>query len=528
MTNSIRDIEDADCILLIGSNTTENHPLVARRIIRAKERGAKLIVADPREIQLTALADLWLRLRPGTDVALLNGLMHVIIAEGLEHASFIKERTEGFEELCQAVEPYTPAKTAELTGVSEEMIREAARLYAKGPASSIVYCMGITQHTTGVDNVLSCANLAMLTGNIGRPGTGVNPLRGQNNVQGACDMGALPNVLPGYQPVTDEAKRTAVQNKWGADIPGSVGLTVVEMINAAGEGKLKALYVMGENPLLSDPDINHVREALAKLELLVVQDIFPSETAGLAHVVLPGASWAEKDGTFTNTERRVQLIRKAVEPPGEARPDWEIICGLAAKMGLNGFSFSSAEEIFEEIRTVTPQYAGMTYRRLVPEGLQWPCPTEEHPGTPILHSKTFTRGKGKFHPVTFKPPAEEPDARYPFVLTTGRVGCHYHTGTMTRRSETLAQEMPTGFVEVNPQDAARLNIRDGEMARVGTRRGQITLRVRVTERVAPGILFVPFHFLEAAANILTNPALDPVAKIPEFKVCAAAIERLTA
>lgn len=523
MTNSIADIEQAECIFIIGSNTTENHPLIARRVMRAKERGARVIVADPRKIHIANFADLHVRQRPGTDVALLNGMMHVILREGLQDDAFIGSRTENFDAFKETIDRYPPEKAAEITGVAAEDIVRMARTYGQAQATSILYCMGITQHTTGVDNVLSCANLAMLTGNIGRPGTGVNPLRGQNNVQGCCDVGALANVLPGYQPVIDEAKRTGVEQVWGCAIPGRVGLTVTGMLDAAHAGTLKALYVMGENPMVSDPDINHVRESLEALDLLIVQDIFLTETAQLADVVLPAASFAEKDGTFTNTERRVQLVRKAIDPPGEARQDWEIVCQLAAKMGCRGFDFADPAAVFAEIRQVTPQYKGMSHERLGIEGLQWPCPAEDHPGTPILHGKNFTRGEGRLSAVEYKPPQEEPDGEYPFVLTTGRIAFHYHTGSMTRRSETLEGEAPESFVEVNPADAARLGIAHGETVRVYSRRGELRLKAVVTERVPVSTLFIPFHFAEAAANVLTNPVIDPVAKIPEYKVCAAAI-----
>lgn len=526
MTNSIADIEEANCVFVIGSNTTENHSLTARRIFRAKERGARIIVADPRGIQLTKYADVVLPLKPGTDVALLNGIMHVIIAENLHNQEFLDSRTVGFEDLRQTVADYTPEYVSEITGVDPELIIEAARTYAQAEAASIVYCMGVTQHTSGVDNVKSCANLAMLTGNIGRPGTGVNPLRGQNNVQGACDVGALANVLPGYQPVIDEGKRTAVEEKWQCAIPGRVGLTVVGMMDAAAEGTLKGLYVMGENPVVSDPDVNHVIKGLKQLDFLVVQDLFLTETAKLADVVLPAACWAEKEGTFTNSERRVQLVRKAVDPPAGVRQDWEITCEIARGLNLKGFDFETPEQIFEEICSVTPQYAGMSYARLGVEGLQWPCPNADHPGTPILHGKTFTRGEGQISAVTFKPPQELPDQDYPFILTTGRIAFHYHTGTMTRRSETLAGEVPEGFVEVNPEDAERLGIKDRQLVEVSSRRGKITVKARVTERVGRGVLFVPFHFAEAAANVLTNPVYDPIAKIPEYKVCAAALQAL--
>jgi len=528
MTNSIPDIEEANCIFIIGSNTSSQHPLIATRIWAAKEKGAKIIVADPRKIQLCEIADIYLPMKSGTDVALLNGMMKVIIDQGLEDKEFIKERTEGFDELLKTLEKVSLAEVADITQVPAEDIEQAAKIYAQAERASLIYSMGITQHTTGTDNVMSTANLAMLTGNIGKPGTGVNPLRGQNNVQGACDMGSLPNVFSGYQAVTNDELRAKMAKAWGvAELPARVGLTVVEMINAAAAGELKAMYIIGENPMLSDPDINHVRQALENLDFLVVQDIFPTEVTALADVVLPAACWAEQDGTFTNTDRRVQMVRKAVEPPGEAKADWEIICQLARLMGASEFfPFTSAEEIFAEACQVTPLCHGMSYKALEqPDGLQWPCPSEGHPGTTILHQQQFTRGKGKFHPIVYKEPAEVPDKDYPYLLTTGRVIAQWHTGSMTRRSPALESEFPESFIEINPEDAKKLGIKDKEPVKVSSRRGEIQVKSLVTDRIKPGIVFIPFHYAEAAANVLTNPALDPIAKIPEFKVCAVKIEK---
>lgn len=522
MTNSILDIERASCLLIIGSNTTENHPMVARRIMRAKEKGAKVIVADPRRVHISSFADLFLQHRSGSDVALLNGLMNVIINEQLFDKEFVEARTEGFEELRKVLAAYPPDKVEALTGVPRDDIVAAARMYAGAENAAIVYCMGVTQHTTGVDNVECCANLAMLTGNIGRPGTGVNPLRGQNNVQGACDMGALSNFLPGYGAVAGPASEK-LEKLWGSPLPAKAGLSVMEMMEGAAKGEVAGMYIMGENPMVSDPDIDHVRQALERLEFLVVQDIFLTETATLADVVLPGACFAEKTGTFTNTERRVQLVNKAIDPPGEAKPDWEIVCLVARRLGLEGFSFTSPEEVFAEIHQAVPQYAGMSYARLGVDGLHWPCPDENHPGTPILHGQAFSRGKGKFHPVEFKPPAEGTDEAYPFVLSTGRSAFQYHTGTMSRRSPTLEKQVASAYVEVNPGDAAERGIKDGAMVKVSSRRGEIVVRAVVTGRVPEKMLFIPFHFAEAAANVLTNPAIDPVAKIPEYKICAAAL-----
>jgi formate dehydrogenase alpha subunit len=527
MTNSIGELEDAEAILVVGSNTTEQHPIIGEKILAAVRKGARLVVIDPRSIHLSEFAEVFLRPRPGTEVAYLNGLINAIVSEGLEDVEFIAARTEGFEELKKSVAEYTPQKVEEISGVPAEDLEAAARIYAGAGSASIVYCMGITQHSTGTDNVLSLANLAMLTGNIGRPGTGVNPLRGQNNVQGACDLGGLPNVYTGYQKVADEDVARKFEEAWGVEgLSRQPGLTITEMTDKASEGELHALFIMGENPMVSDPDINHVREALQKLDFLAVVDIMENETMEFAHVVLPAASFAEKDGTITNTERRVQRIRKAIEPVGEAKADWEIIALLGSKMGASGFDFASPQEIFEEIRRVTPSYAGITYERLGTQGLQWPCPAEDHPGTPILHMESFPIGRGRFTPCEFREPAETPDAEYPLVLTTGRLLFHYHTGTMTRRSPSLVREIDRAFVEVNPADASELGIRDGEAVKVSSRRGSVEVNAKVTEKVGKGIIFMPFHFAEAAANTLTNSALDPVSKIPELKVCAASIEKL--
>ncbi|PIY31564.1 MAG: formate dehydrogenase subunit alpha [Candidatus Infernicultor aquiphilus] len=525
MTNSIGELEDADCIFVIGSNTTEQHPLIARYIMRARAKGAKLIVADPRLIPLTQFADYHLRQRPGTDVALLNGFMNVILKEGWEDKKFINERTEGFAELKEVVKKYTPEYVEKITGIPKELIMEAARIYAQAKSASLVYSMGITQHTTGVDNVVSCSNLALLTGNVGRPSTGVNPLRGQSNVQGACDVGALPNVYSGYQSVADENTHAKFEKAWDTELPSQPGLTVVEMMNEAAKGNLKAIYIMGENPMLSDPDIHQVKKALENLEFLVVQDIFLTETAQLADLVLPGTSYAERDGTFTATDRRVQRIRKAIEPRGESKPDWQIICALARKMGSKGFEYSSPAEIMDEIASVTPIDGGIGYERIEDIGLQWPCPSKEHPGTPYLHQGKFSRGKGKFFGIEFKEAAELPDADYPFILTTGRTIFHYHTGTMTRRTEALNREVPTGYVEINFKDAEKLNIFEGEIVSVKSRRGKIEVKVQVTRKVPEGVIFIPFHFAESPANALTNSAFDPVAKIPEYKVCAVQVEK---
>lgn len=522
MTNSIAEIEDARCILVIGSNTTAAHPLVASRIFRAKEKGAKLIVIDPRNIQLTSFADVHVRPKLGTNVALINGTMHIIISENWYNKEFVQSRTEGFEDLRKKLDAYPPERVAQITGVAPQDVRIIAEWYAKSQTASIIYAMGITQYTTGVDNVKSLANLSMLCGHIGRESTGVNPLRGQNNVQGACDMGALPNVYPGYQPVTDDAINNKFSEAWHRPLPKGVGLTILEMFKGIDEGRIKALYVMGENPMLSDPDIHHVEKSLKALDLLVVQDIFLTETANLAHAVLPGASFAEKDGTFTNTERRVQRVRKAIEPIGECRPDWKIICDLSQEMGYL-MEYQTPQAIQNEIAALTPNYGGIYYDRLEKEGLQWPCADRSHPGTKFLHKGRFTRGLGLFHAIDYKPPAELADAQFPFLLTTGRAFMHFHTGTMTRESPSLAREMNECYVEINPADASQLRIIEGGMVKITSRRGEVKTKARITDTVDRGTVFMPFHFAESAANILTNPAYDPVAKIPEFKVCAVSI-----
>jgi len=526
MTNSVHELLETtskDAIFAIGTNTTECHPIIGIYMLEAKERGTKLIVADPRRTELAKSADLWLCQKPGTDVALLNGMMNVIINENLMAEGFIAERTEDFALCKDTVMKYTPAYASDICRVPADDIIQAARMYAQAENAGTYYTMGITQHTTGVDNVLSIANLAMLTGNLGKRKAGVNPLRGQNNVQGACDMGALPVVYTGYQAVNNPEIQEKFEKAWGVSLSGKPGKTLPDVLHGLETGEIKALYVFGENPVRSDADINHVKHALHNAEFLIVQDIFLTETAELADVVLPGASFAEKDGTFSNTERRVQRVRKAVEPMG--RPDWQIFTELIKAMGLPA-PYSSPEDIFNEIRTVTPSYAGITYKRLEEGGLAWPCPTEEHPGTPILHIGKFSRGLGKFNSVEFKPPAENPDQDYPLILTTGRSGAHYHTGTMTRRSWGLNMVHPEEALEINPADAESLGIKAGDAIRVSSRRGNVVTKANVTTRVQAGTTFITFHFTETPGNLLTNSALDPISKTPEYKVCAVKVEKV--
>ncbi len=527
MTNSIPELADAKCIFIIGSNTTENHPIAAKWIFRGREKGAKIIVVDPRATQMAFLADIAVQHRLGTDVALINGLMHIILKEGWHDKAYVEERTEGFEALAAKLEDYPPDKVAQITGVDAATLRRMAEMFAKNKPASVVYCMGITQHTTGVDNVKDLANLAMLTGNVGVASGGVNPLRGQNNVQGACDMGGLPNVFTGYQPVADEAANKKFSEAWGRPLSNKPGLTILDMFTAIEEGKIKALYIVGENPLVTDPDLRHVEAALKHLDVFIVQDIFLTQTAKNATIVLPGTSFAEKDGTFSNTERRVLLVRQAIPPVGESRPDWMITQDLSTRVGYP-MHYDSPEAIFEEMKSLTPSYAGMSYARLAANGLQWPCPTPEHPGTVFLHKDRFSRGKGAFTAIDYKPPAEVVDGAYPMWLSTGRSFAHYHSGSMTRVSPTLHQEVPEGYVEISPVDAKSMAIKDGERVKVSSRRGEIQIKARISGKVNRGVVFIPFHFAETAANVLTNSAYDPVAKIPEYKVCAVKVEKLAA
>ena len=530
MTNPIVDLKNSNCIFAIGSNFAENHPIISRWVLDAKERGATIIVADPRFTSTAWSADLFLPLLPGTDTSLVNAMMHVIVKENLWNKKFVSERVEGFDEVRKLVEQYPPERAQQITGVPAEDIVKAARIYATSPASSIVYCMGITQHTCGTETVKNLANLAMLTGQIGRAGTGVNPLRGQDNVQGACDMGALPNVYAGYQPVTDENNRAFFAKSWRVEpetLSNKVGLTLVEMTHAIDEGKLHGMVILGENPIVGDPNAHHVGEALKKLDFLAVIEIFPSETTKLAHVVLPAVSFAEKRGTKTATDRRVQWLERAVEPVGEAMADWKIICKLAGLMGFEReFNYPHEDAIFYEIRAVTPSYAGLSPERLqnTVGGIPWPCPSYDHPGTPILYTKTFNRagGKGKMTPIEYIPPAEITSDEYPLVLTSGRVAMHYNAGAMTRRTKSLKQREPELFVQVNPQTAEIYGVQEQAQALVSTRRGEAKAKVRVTRRIPPGVLFMPFHFPEM--NLLTNDALDPTARIPELKVAACRIQ----
>ena len=537
MSNSIDDVADqAAAYFVIGSNTTEQHPVIGMRLRQAvKQRNAVLIVADPRRIPLVEFATLHLQQKPGTDVALVNGLMNIILANDWQDQAFITERTEGFDEFKAVVDQYPPDKVSAITGIPVEQLHQAAELMAQNKPMAVLWAMGITQHITGVRNVMSLANLQMVLGNMGIPGGGVNPLRGQNNVQGACDMGGLPNVFPAYQNVTNEENRKKFETAWGTSLSGKIGMTATEMIPGILDGKVHALYILGEDPIMSDPDTHHIRRCLDECDFIVLQEIFPSETSPYADVLLPGTTFVEKSGTFTSTERRIQLVRQAIEPLGDSRPDWQIIIAVAKRLANNlaiassapfaGWEYDSPNAIMQEIAALTPSYAGVNYARLEHgETLQWPVKDITHPGTPILHIGKFTRGLGKFMPIEDVPPAENPNAEYPMVLSTGRVLYHWHGGEMTRRSKGLLAIYPKPLIEVNADDAERLGVNGNRRVRVTSRRGSIEAEAWVTDRVPPGMVYANFHFPEASVNELTIAALDPVSKIPEYKVCAVKVE----
>lgn len=543
MSNTMEDVsEHADALFVIGSNTTEQHPVFGSMLRQAvHQRGAKLIVADPRQIDLTEFATLHLRHKPGTDIALINGIMHLIIENNWQDDEFIKNRTQGYDALSQSLGKYTPDYVSDLCGIRVEDLIEAATILGNSKPMAVIWSMGITQHTVGVQNVFSLANLQMLTGNMGIPGGGVNPLRGQNNVQGACDMGCLPNVFPGYQRVDSTDIQSKMNEAWalsGRDqlFSDEPGLTITEMINNAASGSLRGFYILGENPIMSDPDVNHVRSAMANAEFTVLQEIFPSETSDYADVLLPGVSFAEKEGTFTNTERRIQQIHDAVESPGNARKDWEIISDLAKRMlsyrqqqpigSYADWNYESTAQIMNEIAALTPPYAGVSYDRLENgEQLFWPVKDDTHPGTPILHVEKFSHGKGIFHVAEHMPAKELPDEEYPLCLTTGRVLYHWHGAEMSRRSQPLNALYPDSLVEVSRDDATRLGIEDWQTIRILSRRGEMIATANISDRVPSGLVFGNFHFPdEANVNNLTSSELDPVAKIPEYKVCAVRIE----
>ncbi|AHF06370.1 formate dehydrogenase subunit alpha [Desulfitobacterium metallireducens DSM 15288] len=522
MTNSINEIPNVQVMFVIGSNTTEAHPVIGTKMKQALARGAKLIVADPRRIELADRADVWMRLRPGTDIPLINGIMNIILEKGWADQKFIEERTEGFDTFVENLKKFSPEAVSKITGVPVEQMVEAAQMYATAERAQIFYTLGITEHTCGTDNVMSLANLSLLTGNIGKESSGVNPLRGQNNVQGACDMGALPTDYPGYQKVSSATARVKFQEAWGVPLNPNPGFKIPDMFESALEKNLRAMYVFGEDPILTDADANHVRKGLQALDFLVVQDIFMSETAQLADVILPGTSFAEKTGTFTNTERRVQMVNQAIEPIGNTKVDWKIICEIATRMGYP-FTYESTAEVMQEIASLTPSYAGISHARLGQKGLQWPVPNAEHPGTKFLHEGQFSRGKGLFRSIAYQLPDELPDEEYPFLLSTGRKLSHYNI--MTRNSEALEAYSPEEYAELNPKDADRLKVEDGGKVKVASRRGELETKVRVTDRVPAGMIFMTLHYKESPTNVLTNGAYDKVTKTYEYKVCGVKVER---
>jgi len=527
MTNDIAGIKKADVILIIGSDTSAAHPVISARIKQAVREGkSKLIVIDPKKIVMADYAEIYAAQRPGSDVAVLNCMMQEILKNDWEDKEYIKNRLEGFDEFKAEVmkDKYSPENVEKLSGIPAETLRQIAELYGKAKTASLYYAMGITQHTTGRDNVWSTANLQMICGNLGVEGGGVNPLRGQSNVQGACDMGGLPNVYPGYQKVVDENAQTKFEKAWNCKLDNKVGITVTEMFDAMYDGTLKGLYVMGENPYLSDPDQNHIITAMKRVDFMVVQDMFITETAEYADVILPAAAFAEKDGHFTNTERRVQRINKIIEPPKDVKTDWEIIQLIANAMGSD-WNYKNVCDITKEINKLTPQYGGITWDRVGRTGLQWPCPDDDHPGTPYLHKGKFARGKGLLSPISFKEPDELPDEEYPLIMTTGRVLEQFHTGTMSRKTEGL-NNLAGPMVMISVEDAERMGISNSEVVEIATRRGEITAPAFVTKRISTGVIYIPFHYKESPANRLTNPALDPIAKIPEYKVCAAKISKI--
>jgi formate dehydrogenase (NADP+) alpha subunit len=524
MTNAIAEIRRVQTIFLIGANPTEAHPIVGLEMKKALRRGARLIVCDPRQTWMARRADIHIKHRPGTDNFLINAMMGHILAKGLHNVDFVRERCENFDAFRANLAEYTVEKAAEVCGVDAELIRKAAEWYAAGTPSSIFYTLGITEHTCGTENVQNLANLAMLCGQIGKESSGINPLRGQNNVQGACDMGAMNTNFPGYQKIADPAAREKFAAAWGIPIPTNAGGKITDFIERAGEGKLKALYAMGEDLVRSEPNSAKVIQHLSNLEFLVCQDIFLTETARLAHVVLPAACFAEKDGTFTNTERRVQRVRKAVEPPGQALADWQIICSVATAMGYP-MSYRHPSEIWAEMAALSPNFAGISYARIENVGLQWPCPAPDHPGTPFLHRGKFTRGLGLFQAIRFRPPAEVPDPDYPMILSTGRTLFNYNVGNMTRKTSAIEDKQPENFVEVHVADAKRIGLHNGEMARVTTRRGSLAVRAHVARKVREGALWMPFHHVESPTNMLTNDAFDNITRTAEYKACAAKIER---
>lgn len=526
MTNSIGEIRDADFLLVIGSNTSEAHPIIAMEMKRAAKRGATMVVADPRRIWMTTIAKRHLRMEPGTDVWLLNAMAHVIIAEGLADQGFIERNTEHFEEVRRTVAAYSPEEAEKVTGIPAEDIRVTAREYATTSKAGIYYTLGITEHTHGTDNVYALSNLVLMTGHLGKPSAGMNPLRGQNNVQGANDAGATPVYYPGYQSVDDPEVQAKYEAAWGVPLSPEPGMNLNVMMKQAGKG-IKGMFVMGEDIIISEPNVSRLEEGMNGVEFVVVQDIFLNETCRYADVVLPAACFAEKDGTFTNSERRVQLVRKGVEPPGEALADWEIVMRLANACGAE-WRYQHPREVYAELVRDAPKFAGISHERIDQSGvgLQWPCPDPEHPGTAYLHEGGILRGKGQFQAVEFRPPAEPVDDAYPLIMSTGRTLYHYNAATQTRRAKGLAAKQPMAFIEIHPSDARSRGIESGELVLVSSRRGKVECRAIVSRQVKRGCIWMPLHFPEARANLLTTDAGDIVTGTAEYKVCATQVEKI--
>jgi predicted molibdopterin-dependent oxidoreductase YjgC len=525
MTNTIADItQDAEVVLLIGSNPEEAHPVLGMQLRQAVERGTKLIVVDPREIGLTQHADIHLKLRPGTNVAFANGIVHILISEGLVDEEFVSRRTEGFEELAAMVASYTPERVAEICRIDKDDLISAAKLYGSAKTAPIMYCLGVAEHSTGTEGVMSLSNIAMVNGKLGRVGCGVNPIRGQNNVQGACDVGAIPSHFTGYQSVGDPAIRAKFEEAWGVKLKSEVGLRSTEVFPAAIRDEIEGLLIFGEDPLRTDPNTKHIIEALSSLQFFVVVDLFLTETASYADVVLPARSYAEKEGTFTNTERRVQRVRRAVEGPTGPKLDTEIITEIMNRMGYPQPQLSAAQ-IMDELASLTPSYAGISHARLDSEeiggaGIQWPCPSKEHPGTPIMHMESFSRGRGTYSNAEYRESTEMPDEEYPLMMMTGRILYHYNASAMTARSEGINEISDSSFIEINAIDAQKLGINDGDMVRAASRRGQIEVRAHVSNKTNQGETWMPFHFQDGNSNWLTISALDEISRVPEYKVCA--------
>ncbi len=528
MTNSIDEIRDSELMFVIGSNTTEAHPIIAMEMKRARQNGAKLIVADPREIWLAEMADLHLQLKPGTDVWLLSAMANVIVTEELYDQDFIEKHTEDFDAVKARVLNYPPEEAEKITGVPAEDIRQAARWYAETRHAGIYYTLGITEHTHGTDNVYCLANLVLMTGHLGVHAAGMNPLRGQNNVQGANDAGATPIYYPGYQPVTNDEVREKFEAAWGVPLSPNDGLNLNVMMKEMAEGRMKAVYVMGEDIVISEPNVTKVEKGLNQCEFVVCQEIFHNETTRFADVVFPGACFAEKDGVFTNSDRRIQRVRKAVNPPGNAREDWQILCDVARAVGYDMPRYESPKEIFAEYASLTPKIAGISYERLEENtaGLQWPCPDPDHPGTPTLHLDGPMIGKAQFQAVDYRPSAELPDNEFPLVLSTGRTLYHYNSATQTRRDPGPVAKQRGNFIEIHRSDARKLEIEHGEKIKVSSRRGEVIAEAWVSPRVRPGCIWMPMHFAESRANLLTNDAGDSVTGTGEYKVCAVRVEKV--